>query len=570
MVFTRTLEQFVLITIRPYQQTAINEAWAALKKNNDPVLFVSSVGSGKSVMIGHMMKTIEDHGKRALCLVNSSELVRNNSETFKRMGGNPSVFCASLNKKEYDQNIVFATPQSIMAAIKNNHPIKDIFFNMIVVDEAHSINHLSFESQFMRILRHYKQAYPAMRVLGLTGTDFRGSGNDIVGEDCLFKTRVANITTSWLIQNDFLAKPIYGFPETKSFDFSKLKTKAGKFSTKELEEVISKKKRLTWHILQEVNKTMQSRNGAFIFCSSKRHCGEALEALPPDSAYIITGNTPEKERHNILTMARNQEIKYLISVNCLMTGIDVPNFCTTVWLRPTESLVLYVQGIGRALRLHESKKNALILDFAGNLDRHQDIDNLIINEALQARDDHEEEEEKPFTCYTCGTAAGLHTRRCHGVVLNARCEYFFQFKDCPKCSVQNDITSRHCRSCSAELIDPNTKLKRIKPQQYILNVIKAHYGVQPMGYTSNPIVNVSYDCGAYRVYESYFTNNSKNKNIMYAKFLRLHVDNASDYYMHMGNINKMRELLGDKIKTPSQLICTLNEDGFYKIVKKVF
>lgn len=57
---------------------------------------------------------------------------------------------------------------------------------------------------------------------------------------------------------------------------------------------------------------------------------------------------------------------------------------------------------------------------------------------------------------------------------------------------------------------------------------------------------------------------------MYAKFLRLHVNNASDYYMHMGNINKMRELLSDKLKTPKQLVCTLNEEGFYKVVKKVF
>lgn len=559
-----------MIILRDYQQTAINEAWKALKKNDDPVLFVSSVGSGKSVMIGHMMKTIEDHGKRALCLVNSSELVRNNSETFKRMGGNPSVFCASLNKKEHDKNIVFATPQSIMAAIKNNHPIKDILFNMIVVDEAHSINHLSFESQFMRILRHYKHQYPPMRVLGLTGTDFRGSGNDIVGEDCLFKTRVANITTSWLIQNDFLAKPVYGFPETESFDFSKLKTKSGKFSTKELEEVISSKKRLTWEILQEVNEVMQNRNGAFIFCSSKRHCEEALEALPKGSTYIITGDTPEKERHKILTMARNQEIKYLISVNCLMTGIDVPNFCTTVWLRPTESLVLYVQGIGRALRLHDLKKDALILDFAGNLDRHQDIDNLIINEALKARNDYAEEEEKPFTCYTCGTAASLHTRRCHGMVLNARCEYFFQFKDCSRCSVQNDITARSCRACNAELIDPNAKLKRPKPEAYILNVIQAQYSVSPMGHTSLPIINISYDCGHHRVFESYYMNSEKNRNIAYAKMIRTHIEKPSDYYMHMTNINKMREMISGPIKTPSQLICTINDERYYRIVKKVF
>jgi len=64
-----------MFKLRDYQKTGINEAWVALKKNDDPVLFVSSVGSGKSVMIGSMMRELELKNKRALCLVNSSELV---------------------------------------------------------------------------------------------------------------------------------------------------------------------------------------------------------------------------------------------------------------------------------------------------------------------------------------------------------------------------------------------------------------------------------------------------------------------------------------------------------------
>jgi len=559
-----------MFKLRDYQKTGINEAWVALKKNDDPVLFVSSVGSGKSVMIGSMMRELELKNKRALCLVNSSELVRNNSETFKRLGGNPSVFCASLNKKEFDTNIIFATPQSIIAAIKNNHPIKDIIFNIVVVDEAHSINYTAHDSQFMRILRHYKQEYQPMRLLGLTGTDFRGSGNDIVGDSCLFKSRVANITTSWLIENNFLARPVYGYPETQSFDFSSVRMKAGKFNTTELQAVVDKNKRLTWEILQEANQVMADRNGAFVFCSSKKHCDEALAALPQGSAYIITGDTPEKERHKILTMARNNEIKYLISVNCLMTGIDVPNFCTTIWLRPTESLVLYVQGIGRALRLHDSKKNALILDFAGNLTRHQDIDNLIINEALRPKE-NEKEEDYPIPCFTCGCNNSLMARRCRGIVDDKRCDHFFDWRECPNCRTKNDQCARMCRSCQAELIDPNAKLKRIKAETYTLTVTEARYSVVPMGTTLLPIINISYNCGTHRVFESYYTNTPKNKNIFYAKFLRPHVDNASQFYMHLSNINKMRELIESHyIKTPHTLVCTLSDDGYYRIIKKVF
>ena len=175
--------------LREYQRIAVNEAWDALKKSDDPVLLEASVGSGKSLMISFILKTIQDQNKRALCLVNSSELVRSNSLEFEGIGGIPSIFCASLNKKEHTNNIIFATPQSIMSAIKCNHPIMHIVFNMIVVDEAHGIG--GDTSIFMKILRHYKQQYNPMRTLGLTGTSFRGS-TSIVGPQAFFKTKVGN------------------------------------------------------------------------------------------------------------------------------------------------------------------------------------------------------------------------------------------------------------------------------------------------------------------------------------------------------------------------------------------
>ncbi len=556
-----------MLELRDYQKKAIQEAWSELKKNDEPVLFVSSVGSGKSIMIASIMLTLEQQNKRALCLVNSSELVRNNAETFREQGGNPSIFCASLNKKEFTTHIVFATPQSVISAIKSNHAIADIEFNMIVVDEAHTINHLEHDSVFMRILRHYKQQYTPMRLLGLTGTDFRGSGNDIVGDSCLFKSRVANITTSWLVENNFLAKPTYGITKTEGFDFSSVKMKAGKFVTSELENVVSKKKRLTWEILQEVHKIMQTRNGAFLFCSSKKHCEEALSAIPEGSGFIITGDTPEKERQIILNKARNQEIKYLISVNCLMTGIDVPNFCTTVWLRPTESLVLYVQGIGRSLRLHESKKDALILDYASNLNRHSDIDHLIINEAIQP--ENPDDPDYCIQCYTCNTMNSIHNRRCRGVINKKRCDHYFEFKECPSCQTQNDIVSRECRSCQAELIDPNAKLSRIKPEQFELKVLEAIYWVAPsQGF---PVVNVQYETNGGLVFECHYVKTEKSKNIFYANFVRKHIPNSSEYYMNLYcplAVNKM--ITSGKIMTPHTLICKKNEYGRYEIIKKLF
>ena len=109
-----------MIKLRDYQQRAINEAMGALIKNDDPVLLECSVGGGKSYLLAAIARKLDLQNKRVLCLVSSSELVRNDSDAFADMGGEPSVFCASIGKKQWDKNVVFATPQSLINTIKHN------------------------------------------------------------------------------------------------------------------------------------------------------------------------------------------------------------------------------------------------------------------------------------------------------------------------------------------------------------------------------------------------------------------------------------------------------------------
>ena len=559
-----------MIELRPYQLQAISQAWDALKKNDDPVLLECSVGGGKSYLLSSIAKTMDDLNKRVLCLVNSSELVRNNSSAFKDFKGIPSIFCSSLSEKSYDKNVIFATPQSVISALKSEHPIKDIIFNMIIVDEAHSINFFSDTSTFMRILRHYKQQYQPMRVLGLTGTAFRGDMS-IIGREAFFKTKVGNISTQYLIENKFLVPPVFGYKKIESFDFSKCKTNnMGEFKGSELQKVIDQKKRLTWDILQEVQVIMKDRNSSMIFCSTKAHCHEAFAALPEGSARIILGDTPDDVRHESLTMARNGQIKWLISVNCLLTGVNITSLNGIVWLRPTSSLLLFIQGIGRGLRLHPGKEDCLVLDYASNLTRFSDIDHPIINEAIQPRGDHAEE-ERPFKCWKCSTYNSIFNRRCTGMVDGKRCDHFFEFKTCPSCDMQSDITARACRGCGHELIDPNAKLTRTIQPTYRLNVIEATYWVSPQGNTSFPVIHAKYKCVEGDVFESYFSNSEKSKAILYNNFVKLHIEKPSTFYKRMSNLHGMRDMLNSPgLKTPINIECTKDEHGRFKLKKKIF
>ncbi len=564
--------------LRPYQQQSVFETWEALRENDDPVLLMASVGAGKSLMLASILLTIQQQGKHALCIVNNAELVRNNCQTFVDQGGKASIYCAALEQKNIDNNIIFGTPLSILNGITKNEPIAQIKFNIIIVDEAHNINHLNDRNSFLRIFRHFKQQYSGMRLLGATGTNFRFAGSSIVGEGRIFKRQVGNITTSWLIENNYLIKPTFNIDEKYIIDFSKVKLKkTGQFDHKELTNVVENNSRLTKLICIQLIHIMekQDRYGVFIFASTTNHAREILSYLPRSQAALILGDTPHHERTIILDKARKGEIKYIVNISIISVGVDVPSFDTISYLRPTESLVLFVQTMGRALRLSEStgKTDALVLDFAGNIARHSDWDDPILLDALKQTID----KDKPLViqCPQCQEMNTDSARRCIGRWKDKRCDYYFEFKEClnSECKTKNDIAARICYKCQNEIIDPNAKLslEKIKPSSTELKVIKANYSISgpPRGFrliANYHCINTNGENCIVR--ECYSPLNDKSTNIFYAQFVRKHCKDASKWYLHLNNRSKMEAMLND-IETPNILIA-IKENNNWKIRKKIF
>ncbi|MES2133165.1 MAG: DEAD/DEAH box helicase [Bacteroidota bacterium] len=549
--------------LRPYQSDALNTLRKRLKETKDPLLVTASVGSGKSLIIAELLLILERANWRALCLTMNAELISQNAETFALQGGNPGIYCAALNEKEHNKNIIFASPHSIIKGIQSESNISYVPFNLIVIDECHNINPDDLNSMYMRILNHYAKIGSPFRVVGLTGTPYRGKGISIVGDGQLFKEEICNLETHWLIENGFLVKPSFGSHNINAIDFSNIKVNHfGRFNGRELQETLDKNIRLTAQIMQEVSAIMENRTGAFIFASTRKHCEECAKSLPDGQWGIITGKTTQKERVILFKKARAGLLKYLINVNVLTVGIDIPNFDTVVFVRPTESLVLYTQAIGRGLRLHENKKDCLVLDYATNLDRHGDIDNPIINEALRANT--KDDAQYCIPCYTCCTLNTVFARRCIGEWNEKRCDYYFDFKECPGCKIKNDKTARFCRGCELELIDPNTKLSLIASNKVIVTVNEATYFAQGKNF------HATYDTNAGLIQEHFVLYSSKGANIFYGNFLRHHVPNASKYYPYLNREETLTNLIksGD-IKTPLELQCKY-VDGRYTIVKRTF
>jgi DNA repair protein RadD len=557
--------------LRPYQLEVVSKLKNRLKESVHPLLVTMSVGSGKSICIAEILLWLEKAGFRALCLTLNSTLIQQNADAYKSQGGQCGIYAASINSKEIEPLVIFGSPQSVCNGIRKQEKISNCRFNAIIIDEAHNFNHLDSDTMYQRIVHHYgllAQTYQySYRIIGLTGTPFRGKGNSIVGHDQFFREEVCNIGASWLISQEYLTKPEFGLIKGHGYDFSNIRVNSrGKFYGSELQTIIDNNERLTGNIMRELIEVMKTRKGAFIFCCTKRHCEEAMRSLPSEETRIITAETSHEERKWILEQAKQLRIRYLVNVNVLLVGVDVPIFDVCVFLRPTESLVLFTQAIGRALRLHPEKEKALVLDFAGNLERHGDIDDPIINEALQPKAENEKEYVIP--CLSCGVFNCPTARRCIGMVSGKRCDHFFEWKDCPGCGGRNDITTRICVHCGGELIDPNAKLslKPAKLSKELFEVRSAKYWILE---NTHPSFNAMYQCkNGLRIYESFVIRDSRTANIFYGSFVKNMFDKPSQYYPFLHSVPHLRKML-DSINTPSQLECTFKENS-YRIIRRIF
>ena len=559
--------------LRPYQQEAFNALRARLKEVSYPLLVDASVGAGKSLIIAELLLLLERAGWRSLCLTMNSNLIKQNAETYIAQGGKAGIFCQALREKSTTELTIFASPNSVHNAIKLDRDLSKVKFNLIVIDECHNINPCDADTMYMRILNHFgnmalDEKYK-FRVVGLTGTPYRGKAVSIVGQNQFFKEKVCSISAAWLIENKYLTKPVFGYHKVSSIDFSGVVMNGdGIFAEQSLKKITDANLRLTRKIMFEVAEIMEANNrkGAFIFAATKRHCDECFNALPKHQAAIITGNTDAMERLTLLDKARKGEIKYLINVNVLITGIDVPNFDTVVFVRPTESLNLYTQAIGRALRLSEGKETALILDYAGNLDRHGDIDDPIINEALRPK--IEEEKDYVIGCYCCNTMNKDTARRCIGVINNKRCDHYFDFKSCEECETKNDITAKYCRGCDAELIDPNDALTELaaSKENVTFQIKKTTYIVTKHGEV--PIFNIKYFLHKepYVINETFFLKSEKAKRFFYYAFAKhfAQIENPS-----IAKIMNIGFLKGNKFGSPIAIECIKNDKKSWKVLKRI-
>jgi DNA repair protein RadD len=455
------------------------------KESFDAVVIAASVGAGKTVNIAALAKQVSSVGGSVLVLARQGELIEQNSKMAWRCGLKNSVFSASLNSKSTFYPVVFGTEGTVARSLDTD--FKDRKFNVILIDECHMVDHVDLldalnpkkqgaeYTQYTKIITHFLRLNPKTRIIGYTGSPYRGK-EDIIGG--FWKKKIYDVSTMYLIGLGYLVPPTFGFgDDLHKYNLSEWTpdqstTSASDFSTKELAAMsrqIVKEKQITEVIIEEVIEITKERGGVMITCAGKKHCEQVAEFLPRGTWSIITDSTSTKNRRQALIDAREGKIKFILQIGCLTTGVNVPNWDTSVLLRRIGSLTLLTQLIGRVLRIPEqedidrgcTKSDALILDYTDTFASFGDIyDDPMLDKARLEKGKQSDETQ---LCPECDQVNSMFAVRCIGESKDRRvaerCDHFFKYNMCFRCNTKNAPTASNCRKCKAIMIDPAQKLK---------------------------------------------------------------------------------------------------------------
>lgn len=571
--------------LRPYQQQAVDNTLEYFRKSREPAVIVLPTGAGKSLVIAEIAKIAKG---RVLVLAHVKELVEQNYLKYTSYDLEAGIFSAGLNKKQSSQKVIFGSIQSVARASDNF--FED--FTILIVDECHRINSEG-ETQYAQVIDKLKKANAGLCILGLTATPYRMGmgwiyeysfqGEMKSQEKKFFKHCIFELTLEYMIRNKYLTNPIKIDLPVTSYDFSQISEADKLYTVAEVEDLLKQQKRLTPLIINNIVDITETydRKGVMIFSSTVKHAEEILGYLPEGQAQIVTGSTDQAERDQIIEDFKAQKYKYLVNVSVLTTGFDAPHVDVIALLRPTESVSLYQQIIGRGLRLHPGKKDCFILDYTG-------LSFDIYSPEISDKKPSKESEPVIVTCPKCsfdnyfwgitddeGNLIEHYGRKCRGATHDAHtleitpCGHRFRFKLCPGCGEENDITARECEKCQGVLIDADSKLKqaRLSKNAHILKPDSVEMS-QRQDKAGNSYLEIKYfDYDAKYLSEVHYLNNATSLKKFSVNFLRSHLRRPELTFVPADpqEVIKYQKLY----RVPAFIIARKN-GKFWKITEKIF
>lgn len=383
-----------MLSLRPYQRESVEAVYKALRETDDnPCVEIPTAG-GKSCCIAQVAAdAVKNWNGRVMILAHVRELLEQNADKIAKLcpGIPVGVYSAGLGRRDTEQPIVVGGIQSV-------YDKAELFGrrDLLIVDEAHLIPS-NGEGRYRSFLEAMKRLNPLVRLVGYTATPFRLDGGAICKPENLLNRICYRAEIRPLIAQGYLS-PLTSKAGHSSIRLDGLRVRAGEFVQEEVEAAVDNADAIDTACGDAVQ-LAAGRKTVIVFCSSVKHAqhvAKKLHDLTGDETAVLTGETSSQERaailrrfrgelHSDLFGQREKPVRWLCNVSVCTTGLDVPNIDCVVLLRPTQSAGLYVQMVGRGFRLspETGKANCLVLDYAGNIERHGPVDAVRVREPGQ-------------------------------------------------------------------------------------------------------------------------------------------------------------------------------------------
>ena len=429
-----------MLTLYDYQQSAVDSLFAYLKEtkgkeNCNPLLQIPT-GGGKSLIQAHIIKKILEHLPLAsvLCLCHATEIIKQNYEEYisYTRHGNAGIYCGKLNRKDKTP-ILFSSIQSIAKSDLYKESL-----DVIIIDEAHLCNN-RMTGQYREFIEKVKELNPKVRIIGMTATPWRMDGGCLIqGETSLFKSIVYRITIKDLIDRKKLTTIVTpDSDQMNKIDYSSLKFSKLKndYTPSSLSEAVMKS---VESIVPQFVALLKDRSHVLIFAPTIEVCEKIKSMLDSigEKSELFIGKTHEKERKTLKKEISCGDVKYLLSVNALTTGFNVKSIDAIVNLRKTESSSLWIQILGRGMRIFPGKKDCMLLDYGENISRHGPVENI---------------EAPPQKVKRNGAGGEL-----------------LYVKSCPRCEMDMAMNCRSCPHCGFEYPVIERKFSQIEQDKDVL------------------------------------------------------------------------------------------------------
>jgi DNA repair protein RadD len=375
-----------MLILRGYQEKLIDDTRQALRKFR-AVLLTAPTGAGKTAITVFMMGEAASRGKRAWFLVHQNELLSQTSKALWKQKLEHGVVASGRALSKLPVQVC-----SVQTLVNRLHLLAPP--DLIIIDECHR----SAAATYQKIIANYPNAL----VVGLTATPQRtdGKGLSAMYDEIVYGPSIRQlIDAGFLCEYDVYAPPV-------ELDLSQVKNQMGDYKKDQLEVAVDKPS-ITGDAVAHYKKIAYGKR-CVVMCVSIKHAehvrDQYLSAGIP--AVSIEGGMTKKEREKAIKDLESLDAMVICNVQLLIEGVDIPGIEVVQWLRPTQSLIVFMQGNGRGLRPCEGKEKLIILDHVGNVARHglpcEDREWSLEGKKKGKRSKQDEEQDiKIVTCKKC-------------------------------------------------------------------------------------------------------------------------------------------------------------------------